>query len=402
MAPFLIVPVLLVTSFYLAWFGVENVTDSLAYLGCFTGLLMVITATVCILGALGTLDHWYSHRFEISGLLALFGSVTALVANAMLLVATVREGIESVPYFVTWGLLAVASGWSCYVVYHTSVVIPSPKKVAVAASATAVIAMANFGYTQLYQPYHEEPRPILDAKFGSPTLSADRKTFSVPITLSVEVRGNVGVYLVGDQFVVYGRRVTTRSSGHSAPDWRHDSTDGQAELSRWTEMRTEPIEIGRWDLFGSWEDPGVPRSTTRLVQLPVDTPYDQLGVRAEFVSVRRDRVRLEPAFGSSAQYSWQDFRNQRCGSGPGDCVRYRGRVAESNSVARHTRDPRYLTLWWNFGPTLGTVGLESTIARRGDVDRSMSSEESSRLWSRYGLEKVTASATFRSLLDIKH
>ncbi|WP_307873847.1 MULTISPECIES: hypothetical protein [unclassified Frankia] len=390
------------TSFYLAWFGVENVADSLAYLGCFTGVLMVVTAAVIILGALGTLDHWYSHRFEIAGLLALGGSVTAVVANTMLLVATVRESIESWPYFATWCLLVFASSWSCYVVYHTSVVIPSPKKVAVAASATAVIAMANFGYTQLYQPYHEEPKPILEAKFGSPTLSADRKMFSVPITLTFEARGNVGVYLVGDQFVVYGRRVTIRSSGGSAPDWRHDSADGQNELSRWTEIRTEPIEIGRWDNFGSWEDPGVSRSTTRLVQLPVDIPYDQLGIRAEAVSVRRDRLSLDPMFATGAQYSWRDFRHQGCGSGGADCVRYRGRISENNSVDRHTRAPRYLTLWWNFGPTLETVGLESNIVRRGELDRSMSSEESSRLWNRYGLEKVTASATFRSLLDIKH
>ncbi|WP_232295041.1 hypothetical protein [Parafrankia sp. EUN1f] len=376
-----------------------DVGGALAYLGRFTGLLMVIASAVIILGALGILDHWNGRHFEISGLLALAGAAVALVANALLLVVTVRDGVESVGYAVLWSLLIGSSGVACYVIYHSGVHIPAPKKIAVAGSLTAAAAIANLGYTQLDQPYHEEPRPTLDTRFGEPAVSADRGRISIPVTIQFENPSNVGLYILGDAFTIWGRRQADRITDNVTSEWRSGAHDEQDQISRLAVVKSDPIEVGRWGTFGSWVDPKGSTAVTKIVELPFGTPYDQLGISADLATARTDRMSLDWRFGNEPHFSWLDSRSSACADGA-DCVRYRGRIWENNSIAQHTRHPRHLTLWWRFNSTVG-ADVTTDISRADEVDRVVGPEESERLKRRYGLVIVSSSWNFRSLLDVK-
>lgn len=397
-----ITPVLLVTASFLGLFGLEDLSEALAFTGRFTGLLLMIAAVAAILGLIGALDHWFSRRFEYSGLVALIGTATAVVANVMLLVVTVKDGLDAVGYFVLWCALIAGSVWACYTVYRTSVSIPAPKTVGLAAIVSASVAIANFGYTQLYLPYQQEPRPILQAEFGTPTLSADRQNFALPVTFRFENRSNVGLYLLGSAFTVAGRRAIVEHADRPLAVQRTEAETGQQISQRTDNQSAEAVEMGRWEAtFGEWVDPGVTDITTKIIELPVKTRYDQLLIRAQAQIARRDRIRLDPAFTDKQYLSWMHHQKQPDWTLGQDFIRYRGRIWENNSVAQRTRDPRYLTLWWFFNRTAGTQ-MATDIARTNELDRNVLSEETERMASRYGLVEITSNWETRSLWDVKH
>ncbi|MET8947549.1 hypothetical protein ABZX30_29405 [Streptomyces sp. NPDC004542] len=116
---------LLVTSGFLGFFGVEDASEALAYTWRFTGVLLVLASAALLLSAIAAVDHWIRGSFSYSGLVALLGSVMAAAANLMLLIVTLRGG-DSTGYLLLWAALTLACGWAAVRIYRTSIVIPAP------------------------------------------------------------------------------------------------------------------------------------------------------------------------------------------------------------------------------------------------------------------------------------
>lgn len=140
--------------------GVEDLSEALTYTGRITGAILILVAGLSLLGAAAVVDHWGRNIFPYSGMVALIGTVAASLTNAMLLLETFRDG-DSTLYRVLFGLLTTGSAWAVLTVWRTSVVIPSPKRVAAAVIVSSALATANFGYQHLYQPSQHGVRPLV-------------------------------------------------------------------------------------------------------------------------------------------------------------------------------------------------------------------------------------------------
>ncbi|WUD70305.1 hypothetical protein OG937_45810 [Streptomyces sp. NBC_00510] len=404
----LILLVLLVTAVLLGRFGIENVGGALTYTGRISGALLIVLSVTTLLGALAVVDHWFRNSFPPAGLVALIATVAACAGNIFLLVTTARDG-DSTPYLVLWCLLVVGSAWAALAVYRTLVVIPAPKRVAVAVVVTTAVAVANFGYENLYKPTQREGRPRVDVVVGKPAVTKDRKAFAIPVDITLENRSNVGFYVFGAEFHAMGEVVPLSPKDRLTQQWR-------ADAQQWGEYEQRPLsrrEIHQpGDLVaaqplvrgGSWIEPGDTVVTQTVVQLPMNTQYDQLAFYASVSLASKDRLRLE-SFGQNG-FSWKGVKlpqwmvdQNKWSSNPVDSVVSRGRVHEGNAIAEHTRDPRYVTVYWQFGKH--GAGLKVAVTRDGEEDRELPDEENRDLRNWYGLADVLTGPIERTLWDIK-
>ncbi|MGJ3558721.1 hypothetical protein ACR6C2_06230 [Streptomyces sp. INA 01156] len=209
----LILMVLLPTALLLGWWGIEDLSEALTYAGRITGAILILVSVLSLLGSVAVVDHWGRNVFPYSGMVALIGTVAALLTNTMLLLETFRDG-DSTLYRVLFILLTAGSAGAVLTVWRTSVVIPSPKRVAAAVVVSSALAVANFGYQHLYQPSQHSVRPLVNVTVGEPVLSKDRKKFVIPVDIKIENRSDVGFYVLGTEFHAMGEQVSlSRTDG---------------------------------------------------------------------------------------------------------------------------------------------------------------------------------------------
>lgn len=400
----LILLVLLPTALLLGWWGIEDLSEALTYTGRITGAILVLVAGLSLLGAAAVVDHWGRNIFPYSGVVALIGTVAASLTNAMLLLEAFRDG-DSTLYRVLFSLLTAGSAWAVLTVWRTSVVIPSPKRVAAAVIVSSALAMANFGYQHLYQPSQHGARPLVSIAVGKLVVSKDRKKFIVPVDIKIENRSDMGFYVLGTEFHAMGERVSLSRTDRPREQWRADAeTFGDFRVQH-PLSRKEVYQPGQlvsaqpWMPFGNWIEANDEFITQTVVQLPIDTPYDQLALYASAQLARKDRLSLEQvrlegySWGGGKVPQWVKKKKSI------DSVAYRGRVYENNAIDRHTMDPRYASVYWQFGAH-GAV-LFASIARNGEENRIPSIAENLETSNRYGLVNAETGPIKRTLWDIK-
>ncbi|MFF0108532.1 hypothetical protein [Streptomyces hirsutus] len=401
----LILLVLLPTALLLGWWGIEDLSEALTYTGRITGAILILVAGLSLLGAAAVVDHWGRNIFPYSGVVALIGTVAASLTNAMLLLETFRDG-DSTLYRVLFSLLTAGSAWAVLTVWRTSVVIPSPKRVAAALIVSSGLAVANFSYEHLYQPSQHGARPLVDIAVGKPVLSKDRKEFAVPVDIKIENHSNVGFFVLGTEFHAMGERVSLSRTDRPREQWRADAEtfrDFQAQhpLSRREIYQPGQLVLAQpWVPVGNWIEANDIFVTKTVVQLSIDTPYDQLALYASAHLARKDRLGLEQmrvngySWGGGKVPQWVK-RDKNI-----DSVAYRGRVYENNAIDRHTMDPRYVTVYWQFGAH--GAALTESITRNGEENRIQSRAESREMTSRYGLVTAETGPIKQTLWDIKN
>ncbi|MFF3731163.1 hypothetical protein ACFYXM_12785 [Streptomyces sp. NPDC002476] len=390
--------VLLVTTVVLGRFGIENFSGALTFPGRITGAVLILVALTTLLGAAAVMDHWVWHSFPYSGLVALIGALAALLTNILLLADVLKNG-DSVAYPVLIGALTAGSAWAVFAVWRTSVVIPAPKRVAAALIVSSVIAMANFGYQNLYLPSQHAVRPVIRLTVGKPVTSQDHKAFSIPVDITLENRKNANFYVLGTEFHAMATRVPLSPKDRLRRQWRTDAE----KWTRYQEINPlsrreinqpgELIEAQPWLPIGQWIEANDTFATRMVVQLPMDTPYDQVAFYASASLARKDRVILKQI--DFQGYSWSggevpSWMNTK----EFDSLIYRGRLHENNAIDEHTRVPRFVTVYWTFGAQ--GAGIRETITRQGKEDRAQTE-----LVSRYGLVDVLTGPIKRTLWDIK-
>ncbi|OIJ92731.1 hypothetical protein BIV24_13210 [Streptomyces colonosanans] len=390
--------VLLLTTGLLSRFGVEDFSGALTFPGRITGAVLIVVAFTTLLGAAAVVDHWVWHSFPYSGLVALIGAFAALLTNILLLADILKNG-DSVAYPVLVGALTAGSAWAVFAVWRTSVVIPAPKRVAAALILSSVIAIANFGYQNLYQPSQHEVRPVIKLTTGNPVTSQDHKAFSVPVDITLENRNDARFYVLGTEFHAMAQRVPLSSKDRLRQQWR-------ADAEQWTKYQEinplsrreihqpgELIEAQPWLPTGQWIEANDTFSTRMVVQLPMDTPYDQVAFYASASLAHKDRVILKQI--DFQGYSWRGGKVPPwMNTKETDSLIYRGRLHENNAIDEHTRVPRFVTVYWTFGAQ--GAGIRETITRHGSEDHTQAE-----LVSRYGLVDVLTGPIERTLWDIK-
>ncbi|MFF0791222.1 hypothetical protein [Streptomyces spiralis] len=402
-----IVLVLLLTTLPLSLLGVDDLFHALTFPGRITGAVLIAVALTTLLGAVAALDHWFWHSFPYAGAVALIGAFAAFVTNLFLLVETTKDG-DSATFSALFAALTAGSAWAVVAVWRTSVVIPAPKRVAAALIVSSVIAIANFGYQNLYQPYQRETRPLLKLSTGKPDVSQDGKAFAVPVDITFENHGTVGFYVLGTEFHAMAEHVPLSKTDRLREQWRTDAQQWATSQEKNPLSRREIHQPGQlvqaqpWMNPGDWIDPGDEFSVRVVVQLPMDTPYDQVALYASASLARKDRLDLEAPLQFKA-YSWKGnsapaWVKEQEKSGL-DTLIYQARVHENNAIDEHTRKPRNVTVYWEFG-THGS-SVSSAVAPNGEQSRQLTGEELAEMRSRYGLVDVLAGPVERTLWDIK-
>ncbi|MFH8475069.1 hypothetical protein [Streptomyces sp. NPDC018000] len=396
MAAVLILLVLLLTTLVLGSFGIEDLGKALTFPGRVTGAVLLVVSLSTLSGAAAVVDHWFWNSFAYSGVVALIGAVAAFLTNAMLLVETWKNG-DSLFYSVVLGVLTAGSAWAVFAVWRTSVVIPAPKRVAAALIVSSVIAIANFGYQNLYQPSHRGARPLIRLTVGTPVLSQDRKAFAVPVDIRLENHNDVGFYVLGTEIHAMGEQVRLSAKDRLRRQWRADAE----QWTKFGEMNPlsrreihqpgELVEAQPWMQYGGWIEANDAFATRVVVQMPMDTPYDQVAFYATASFARKDRLGLESL--KFHGYSWDGGKVPRWNQKDVDFIIYRARVHENNAIDERTRAPRYVTVYWNFG-THGAY-VAPVIARMGEEDTSSESV------GRYGLVDAVTGPIERTLWDVK-
>ncbi|MFD0224747.1 hypothetical protein ACWGPD_22095 [Streptomyces hirsutus] len=401
----LILLALLPTALLLGWWGIEDLSEALTYTGRITGAILILVAGLSLLGAAAVVDHWGRNIFPYSGVVALIGTVAASLTNAMLLLEAFRDG-DSTLYRVLFSLLTAGSAWAVLTVWRTSVVIPSPKRVAAALVVSSALAMANFGYQHLYQPSQHGARPLINITVGEPVLSKDRKKFVVPVDIKIENRSDMGFYVLGTEFHAMGERVSLSRTDRPREQWRADAETFRDFHVQRPLSRKEIYQPGQlvsaqpWMPFGNWVEANDAFVTQTVVQLPIDTLYDQLALYASAQLARKDRLSLEQVHLEG--YSWGKGKvpqwvkkNKSL-----DSVAYRGRVYENNAIDQHTMDPRYAAVYWQFGAH--GAALSASITRSGEENRIPSRAENLKTSNRYGLVTAETGPIKQTLWDIKN
>ncbi|MEU9157517.1 hypothetical protein AB0D59_45055 [Streptomyces sp. NPDC048417] len=391
--------VLVLTAAMLGSFGIRDLAGAFTFPGRLAGAVLVAVAFTSFLGATALVDHWLWRTFPSSGLVALLGAFAAFVAN-MLFFFELLSDADSIGYKALFGALTVGSAWAFFAVWRTLAVIPAPKRVATALLATTVVALGNFGYQSLYLPSQREVRPVIKLTARDPVMSPDRKAFSVPVEITLENHGDLSFDVLGTEFHAMGQRVPLSPKDQLRHKWR-------ADAQQWSTLeRSNPVSRREMHQPGDlvdaqpWMRYGEPISandtvtTQVVVQLPKDTPYDQVVFYASAHMTRKDRVSIERLHADG--YSWSSsqappwLKQQK----ESDSLIYKSRLHENNAIDERTRDPRYVTVYWQFG--LHGANITEIISKEGGKDETQKATED-----RYGLRIVDSGPVARTLWDIK-
>ncbi|WP_229899898.1 hypothetical protein [Streptomyces capoamus] len=389
------------TTGMLGWLGYEDVVTALRFTGRLTGAVLVAVAFTTLLGAVAAADHWLSGKYDSSGVIALIGTFAAALTNLFVWAEILKNG--DYWYFqVLFGLLTVGSVWAAFTVYRTLDQIPAPKRVAATLVVTTVIAVANFGYQNLYQPSQRETLPVIRLDVGKAMQNRGGRSFSVPVDIEIENRGDAAFYVLATEFHAMAEQVRLSRKDRSTRDWR-------ADAERWKDFRAyNPVsrrEIHQpgvlvsaqpWMPYGRWIYAKDMFSARVVVQLPKKNRYDQLTFYAGAHLTRKDLSSVDRLKASGS--SWENksrvaawVKKQKDFSS----LAYESRIRENNSIDARTRKARYITVYWQFGQH--GVNLLETINTSGGKDESQDVVEN-----RYGVRQVYTGPVTTTLWDVKN
>lgn len=263
-------------------------------------------------------------------------------------------------------------------------------------SIPTLLSAANFLYPNVYQPSVAPYLLQLNLDFGKPTANTKGTMLAVPVTVRATNPAKMKVYVVGSTLAVTGRKTKPIKNGSVGAHMR-DAVRNRAPVTRYAETVGYDLLLAD-ELIGAgfYLEPGEEHTSTRIVQLPVKTSYETLRLEAEVLVIRGDRVIPELA---DETISWNDKGN-RVESVPSwmkipasvHFVHWKFSLKESNAIARYTRQPLDLNVWWVLqNPEIARPRgsyLASLISAQGQQDREPAAAIEERSSARYGLQST--------------
>ncbi|MFF2130367.1 hypothetical protein ACFVW1_34335 [Streptomyces olivochromogenes] len=397
--------VLLLTALPVGWCGFKDFREALTFAGCVTGAALMVAALIMVVGAAAVVDCWVRGPSSNFGVAALISTGVALLTNVLLALQTWNDG-EKVGFKVLSIMLSVSSLSTVVLVWRRLDEIPTPKRVAAALIASTFVAVANFGYQYIFQPYRREATPLVQLNVGKAVLSADRKVFSVPVDIKLVNHSDMSFYVLGAEFHAMGENVTVSPRDLAQAKWREDAEQWARYREKHPLTRREVYQPGKlvaaqpWVPPGNWVEANDESLTRTVIQLPRNTNFAKLTFYATLSLARKDRLIMDK-FGTPS-YSWRGAavpqwmkRDER----ENDTITRTAEMQENNAIDQYTRKERRVTTYWRFGAH--GVEVDPVIAPTGEENRTFSEQTNRKVRSRYGLIDVLAGPVEEALDEIK-
>ncbi|MGV9885836.1 hypothetical protein [Streptomyces sp. NPDC003395] len=317
-----------------------------------TGALFVLSGAVQGAAALLAFDHGGRREIRSSGAIVLLGAVIALATDSLLILLWLEEK-EYTPYLLAFMPLWCWSLWALVSLLREKAWkgVPHPKKFAAGVFATALLTGVSLAYSTLYQPAMAPMRLLLTADFGTARADPARPFMQVPLKLTVRNTGDVSVYVVINDFSVYGRTAAYSERGNeSAEAWKESfrTKDDEGEAERHVDrLSYHRLSTGRFYTPGEVLEAGQEDVRQHVFQMPRDVPYDLLDVDMQVTYMRKDRGRIDVEHFSQPLQSWRHPRFACPGRCRADTLTYYGRVRHNNNLINVTRKPLYVTAFWS-------------------------------------------------------
>jgi hypothetical protein len=383
--------------------GMPDALKGLTFAGRVTGSLFVLAGAVAGAASLAVLDYWGKRHLRLSGVAILLATLITLATTTLLLLLWLQEK-EYTPYLLTYTPLFCWALWALGLLSRekTWKEIPHPKSFAAGATATVLLAGGNLVYSTMYQPAANPMIVSLEAKFGTPILDPEHSFIHLPLTLRARNQGRVPVYIIGDDYSVYGTSAQFSRSESGLKDLKQAMKE-ESDVSMYTEdSESKTISAGRFYSIGNWLESGEQYTAEKVISIPRDAKYYAIAAYFNLDVMRKDRGRIE---GSELQYphlSWSEEEG-RFHCPPNECgesLIYHGRISHNNNIINVTRRPRYVTTWWSVTSEDSSVtpSISSFSFRRKD---QLDEKESEREMDRYGVTSLYAEAItpFAALTD---
>ncbi|MFF8610928.1 hypothetical protein ACF06X_34035 [Streptomyces sp. NPDC015346] len=383
--------------------GWADALGALTFAQRLVGVLFLLAGAVQGIALPAVVDHWGRRQVRLSGALVLLGVLMALATTTLLLFLWLQER-EFIATVLLFFALWLWSLWALSTLIHEKVWrgIPHPRKFAAGVTVTALLTAISLGYSILYQPIAAPRHFVLKAEFGAPQTDADSPYIHVPLKLYAKNTGGIPVYIVTDDYTVWGRLAEFSESGEGMKEWKGDEEGGwwtpEAEVFE-TKVEDEIIASGQFQGPGSTLDSGEEFKMEKVITLPKGTKYETLDAVLQFSFLRQDSGKLDDEF-FYEKLSWFESEG-RYYCPPDDCgehVIHHGRVRYNNNLINVTRKPRYVAAFWS-----PEEGLNAHISsfnfkkeRKGqsiyDIYEGLDEDEMEREAERYGLGFVSVNS----------
>jgi hypothetical protein len=400
-----VVLVLLLTALPVGWCGFKDFREALTFAGCVTGAALMVAALIMVVGVAAVVDCWARGPNSNLGVVALISTGVALLTNVLLALQTWNDG-EKVGYKVLTIMLSVSALSAILLVRRRLDDIPTPKRVAAALIVSTLVAVANFSYQYLFQPYRREATPLVQLNVGKAVLIADRKLLSVPVDIKLVNHSDMGFYVLGAEFHAMGEDVAVTRRDLAREKWQEEAEQWARYREKHPLTRREVYQPGKlvaaqpWMPPGNWVEANDESLTRTVVQLPSDTNFDKLTFYATLSLARKDRLVMDRFGGPS--YSWRGItvpqwikEDQK----DIDTIIQTAAMQENNAIDQITRKKRRVTTYWRFGPH--GVDVSPVIAPVGEENRTFPEQTLRAVRSRYGLIDVLAGPVEEMLDEIK-
>jgi hypothetical protein len=338
------------SAFVLAWFGVHDLASGLTYSARLRAAVMIAVAILLLAAAVGALvlQHTRSHA---AATLALVGGGVTTASGLLLLISQLFDG-DYTPWLWVWLAMATTGGWATIRVLRAGGQVPYPKQFAVAVTVTALLAAANFTYSSIYQPSAQPVKFTLEVNFDKPAVNPEGTYASVPITLTFNNDGKVGLYVLMATYSVVGRRGVFSTQDQTKAEFNLALRNRLPASRRTIINGYDLLQTDEFVPPGSWIEVGDRIDAGRTVDLPLPTSYDVMALNATVLVMRTDRAILEKDILKTAEYSWESTDEKPFVGPPGwiagsgiDVVKYQVPITEGSYLREHTRRDWVGTLW---------------------------------------------------------
>lgn len=371
--------------------GAPDAFNALTFAGRISGFLFILGGVTEVAAALAAVDYWGKRGLTVSGALVLVGVLIALSVTALLIFVWSQE-MEYTRYMLVVFPLCGWSLWALSVAIRGRVWrgTPHPTRIAAGVLATVLLAAVNIAYSSLYQPTTLPAKMDLSVRFEDAGLDLDEPVYHLPVTFRLKNTGSVPLYILIDDWSVYGRggkyvenseelrerREALEQLDHDT--WRHTESVGDTVLA-----------VGQFSGPGTWYEPGEEYSQVKIVEIPKASTYNAIKALLNLRVMRMDRGRIDlDTFGLS-QFSWKEESVLYCPVKVchGEFLIYHAPVRDNNNLVNVTRRPRYVTAWWGMGEEGSAFDAAvSKTPGKGIADDAETRRESRR----YDLFTVTA------------
>lgn len=374
---------LLTTAIVLFKIGMADFFSALTYAGRIAGATFLVAAAIEVIGIAAVFDYWTKRRVRFSGAVVFFAAAISLLANASLLLVQMGGRVYT-RYLWLWIVLIVWSSWALFMLVRSQAWagLQNPKRIAIGAVVSTVLAVTSLTYSQFYVPYTASPLVETAAEFRSPTLNKDGTVMYLPVHLSVKNAGRVAVYVLGSIYWIHGKPVGT-------PDYT---------LIQPGEFIAPP---------GRALNPGEEFSGDEVVKIdnPRKSDFETVRAQTEMYVIRADRMTITADYENSKKYAGQlakEGKDKDPEGPPGDYFRYQAEISNSNEILNVTRGHQRVTVWWMYRGSWPYIYVDVAPPGERKAFDPRHPDANKEVIDRYGLARVRGSMVqtpFLQLLD---